>query len=872
MAQNAAIERRYAVMRKAMIHAGCEPIEADVKTGLLDVSPRLRAMFGFSDGVLTASDADLMACMHPDDLPLYQEMQLASAETGEVYDIVIRTILSGGEIRHIKVFALNDQEGGRRFGLLQDVTETILTAQRLQNIIENMPDGFFLHDRHICYLYANAAGKELDRVSNWQDDALRGKSLWEILPELEPQLRIRYEQLLQDGVAISTLIETKGRIRHVHAYRTPDGLGVHVRDMTQEIEAQRTLAESVELSRLANKASRDVLFDWNIPDDTVVWSDAAQERYGYDPKVFPRTLLDWMSIIHPDDRVPMQARTNSVVEAGRQEPRTFEYRIIRSDLLVAHVIERSILLVGADGRPVRCIGTITDVTEMRVEEERLRAIVEVAADAIFEFDPKQEILKFSPGFQTAFGHETMEARSVPSPWRTLVHRDDHDRVMTEFNSFCQSQAPSYRSEFRLLKGDGSVAQVRLRARAVRAEDDKLVRVVGSLDDVSEQYRAEERLKQVERLEALGNLTGGVAHDFNNLLTIMLGNAELLEEDASLTAGSRERAAVILRAAERGAELTAGLLAFSGKQQLEPVALDAAAVLSEANRLLRSMLPADIVLEVLIRDDLWVVLADPAELNAAILNLAINARDAMPNGGKLLIECSNAHLDDADVQTVSPALSGDFLRIAVTDTGTGMTPAVAARIFEPYFTTKPRGVGTGLGLSGVRGFVQQSGGQVTVFTEPNRGTTISIYLPRSFTDLTETPTEPTATIVFGSGEHILVVEDNRLLLPHVRELIEGLGYRVSAATDGNAALAILEANNDIDLLFTDVIMPGGLNGVQLAKLAVASRPGLKVLFTSGYTEDVIVQHGRLDPKVELLSKPYRRHELARKLRKMIDGEK
>jgi PAS domain S-box-containing protein len=533
------------------------------------------------------------------------------------------------------------------------------------------------------------------------------------------------------------------------------------------------------------------------------------------------------------------------------------------------VMQRPVL--AQNGRVTAVVGAIQDITELYHEQERLHAVIDVAADAVYEFDPNRTSTVYSAGIRDTFGHDWVGEQHHATPWELALHPDDRDRIVAEFRAFCAGPDLRWKSVYRVLRGDGRVAHVRDKAVAVRNEAGALLRVIGSIEDVTQQHRSEERLKQTQRLEVIGELTGGIAHDFNNLLTVILGNADLLDADVRLDGGSRDRVSVILRAAERAADLTAGLLSFAGQQPLAPRTLDIGVALAEVRRLLDRTLPANISLQVLTPPGLWLVEADPAHLNAAILNLAVNARDAMPQGGKLLIECSNEHLDETFADSNPDPQAGDFVRIAVTDTGTGIPPDVLNRVFEPFFTTKARGAGTGMGLSMVRGFAEQSGGHAKIQTEPGRGTTVSLYLPCSAAEQADAVVEPVASVLQGNGEHVLVVEDNELLLPHVTQMITTLGYRASAALNADAALAILAKEELIDLLFTDVILPGEINGAKLAKLAQAQRPGLKVLFTSGYTEDAIFHDGRLDPGVQLLSKPYRRHELARKLRQILEGK-
>jgi PAS domain S-box-containing protein len=382
-------------------------------------------------------------------------------------------------------------------------------------------------------------------------------------------------------------------------------------------------------------------------------------------------------------------------------------------------------------------------------------------------------------------------------------------------------------------------------------------------DISERKLLEDRVRHLQRMDAIGQLTGGVAHDFNNLLTVMVGNAELLVESLEDRPELSTSAKMIAQAGSKGAELTKRLLAFARRQPLEPRALNVSRVVTDMQSLLIRTLGEHIELEFVMGAGLWSAMADPSQLEDALLNLAINARDAMMSGGRLTIETGNVWFS-SDYAREHPDLSpGQYVMIAVSDTGCGIPPENMKRLFEPFFTTKPRGQGTGLGLPMVFGFLKQSGGHMTVYSEPGQGTTVKMYLPRT----TEQWVEPVAAEVEstrGGGQTILLVEDDHLVREYARSQLLGLGYNVVCAEDGKRALDILRSDARCDLLFTDVVMPGGLSGRQLADQAKLLRPGLKVLYTSGYTENAIVHHGRLDPGVLLLNKPYRRVELAEKV--------
>lgn len=384
-----------------------------------------------------------------------------------------------------------------------------------------------------------------------------------------------------------------------------------------------------------------------------------------------------------------------------------------------------------------------------------------------------------------------------------------------------------------------------------------------------QAEAEVQLRQSQKLEAVGQLTGGVAHDFNNLLTVILGNAEMLVDELSDQDSLRELAKMTATAAERGSELTSRLLAFSRQQPLQPRVLNVSDQICDGfELLLRRTLPETFTLHIESAESLWLAEIDPSQLESALLNVVLNARDAMPDGGQITIAMDNAVLGD-DFELNDPDFeAGEYITITVTDTGHGMADETLSRVFEPFFTTKDVGSGSGLGLSMVYGFVKQSGGHVRISSEPGHGTSVSLYFPRSQKDDVQGKVGRSPQPISGGTETILVVEDDELVREHVRANLVGLGYKVIEAENGPEAMEILKQKRDIDLLFTDVVLPGGMNGKALADAAKDLQPDLKVLFTSGYTEDTMIHHGRLDLKVDLLSKPYRRIQLAEKLREVL----
>ncbi len=387
-------------------------------------------------------------------------------------------------------------------------------------------------------------------------------------------------------------------------------------------------------------------------------------------------------------------------------------------------------------------------------------------------------------------------------------------------------------------------------------------------EMDERRQAEAALRQAQKMEAIGRLTGGVAHDFNNLLQVISGNLQLLERDAAMDENGRRRLQTAIAAVSRGGKLAAQLLAFARRQPLEPRSVDLSRLVAGMEDLLHRALGETVHTVISAEPGLWPTLVDPAQLENVILNLTVNARDAMAGSGALTIRLENAALDERAAACLPDAVPvGDYVALSVADTGCGMAPEVLERVFEPFFTTKPEGQGTGLGLSMVYGFVRQSGGCVTIDSRVGEGTVVRLLLPRAAVAADGAPDALSGPVVGGS-ETILVVEDDPDVRATVVDLLTDLGYRVLKAPDAQTALSLIESGAPIDLLFTDVVMPGPLRSTELARRAQERVPGLAVLFTSGYTDGAIVHEGRLDPGISLLSKPYNREDLARQLRHML----
>jgi PAS domain S-box-containing protein len=441
------------------------------------------------------------------------------------------------------------------------------------------------------------------------------------------------------------------------------------------------------------------------------------------------------------------------------------------------------------------------------------------------------------------------------------------RLITHYRRVHAGGKPvTTRDEFAQLPGGPRVWESIL--APVPASDGAGDRLIGSVRDITDRVRAEERLRDSQRMEAIGQLTGGVAHDFNNLLQVIRGNLELLQTSVQGDERASARLRNALYGAERAAQLTRQLLAFARRQPLAPKVVNLSRLVSDMADLLRRTLGESIEVETVVAGGLWNTIADPAQVESALLNLALNARDAMPGGGRLTVEITNASLDESYVGAVGELTAGQYVMLAVTDTGEGMSDEVRAHVFEPFFTTKVDGKGTGLGLSMVYGFVKQSHGHIQIYSEPGHGTTVKIYLPRSRQSEDAPPPPPPPSAAPDQSRTILVVEDEETVREAALAMMDELGYRRLEAADAEAALAIVEAGAQVDLVFTDVVMPGPLRTREFAQRLKTLRPDLPVLFTSGYTDNAIIHQGRLDEGVHLISKPYAKADLARRIAQLL----
>ncbi|TVQ34734.1 MAG: hybrid sensor histidine kinase/response regulator [Geminicoccaceae bacterium] len=500
---------------------------------------------------------------------------------------------------------------------------------------------------------------------------------------------------------------------------------------------------------------------------------------------------------------------------------------------------------------------------LRLSEERFRSVVEVSTDAVSDWNVATGEVWWSEGLRRSFGHDPSPMPLGENFWHRHLHPDDRDRITALFEAVRGGDAGSWHATYRFQRADGTYAEVRDVGVILRDGDGRVRRMIGAITDVTEQLDLEGRLRQLQKLEAVGQLTGGVAHDFNNLLTVVLGNSELLRAELEDRPELAEMASMIHEAADRGAALTQRLLAFSRRQALAPKPHDINAIVRGMEGLLRRTIGQAIEIRFALAADAWPAEIDGPQLESAILNLCLNARDAITGSGTLTIETRNAVVEAGSMAADLDLAPGDYVVVAISDSGKGMDSTTLERAFEPFFTTKPVGQGTGLGLSMVFGFVAQSKGQVRLYSEPGVGTTVKLYLPRAAIARAPTDRSESAPLRHAARSGtILLAEDDHLVRQHAVRLLRSLGYGVIEAESGDAALAILEGDIPIDGVLTDVIMPGRSNGKAVAERARALRPGLPVVLSSAFPGTIVFD--TTDETFPLLRKPFTRDELVNKL--------
>jgi PAS domain S-box-containing protein len=719
-------------------------------------------------------------------------------------------------------------------------------------------------------------GKHRWDISTRDGDPERWEKHRHVLLARRPFHDFRYDRIGADGC-----------IHHVSISGVPvhDGSGTFVgyrgigRDLTRQIEAEQELYRAKERAERAEELLQDAID--SIAEGFVIFDSemrlvTCNESYR---KLFSVIGVELVPGLGFADMVRQGLLRGAFTEAiGREEQwvekavrsareGTSEIELMMKDGTCVLVNNRRMRNGGTAGLRIDITALKQAQIALRESEARLDRAQEIAGIGSWELDLATDQYTWSRHLYSILGLPP-QYQPTRANLESSAHPDDHPAVAAWLAALQASQ-PRDPIDFRVMRPDGQVRVLRAEGRPVTNADGVTVRVIGTMQDITERRLIERQLAQAQKMEAIGTLTGGMAHDFNNVLGVIVGNLDLLKRRVGTDDMASELCAEALDAATRAGDLIRRLLAFARRQSLRPERTDVNLLVSDTARLLGRTLGEDIAVTLELDPVLWPVMADPAQLEAALVNLASNARDAMPKGGHLSITTTNIHLDASYTALHPDVAAGDYALIKITDTGSGIPPELIARIFEPFFTTKEPGKGTGLGLSMVYGFVKQSNGHMTVYSEPGLGTTFRLYLPRGDAGKPVLASAPVAAAVTGGHETVLLVEDNEQLRHTASRQLTQLGYRVLQAERADAAFAILGKADSIDLLFTDVVMPGPTDGLDLAHRATWLRPGLKVLLTSGFPDLRGGDRRLAEVPFPLLHKPYRRDELARAVRDALD---
>ncbi|HXE13728.1 MAG TPA: PAS domain-containing protein [Bryobacteraceae bacterium] len=813
--------------------------------------------------------------------------------------------------------------GNRHCALITriDITERVLAEQSLwQQVRRHQALGAELSKERERLMTAQAVAK----IGSWETDVLSLATSWSVEtyrlfevdsktftpshtsflefvhPDDRPNVEDAFQRSLSTRETCSVdhkILLPSGRIKYLtETWRVVTDADGQVKAIgtCQDISERQLSSEMLRESEARLERAQEItgIGSWEIDVQRgqLVLSKQMYIIHGLTPHDDEQLSLKDIEPLISANREKASSWFQRLLAGEKVEP--LEASIHRHDGTTRIVNNEARPLFDKTGKVTKISGTQRDVTDARQADHELRQsqlhlalAQQVASIGSAAIDFRTGKWDWSDETYRIYGVE--RGRFTPSfeGLGALVHPEDRDELLSK-PALARMGITPPPIEYRIKRPDGAERILRREAALVRDDSGEVLGIVGTVQDVTD-LRAAEReknflqaqLRQAQRLEAVGQITGGVAHDFNNLLTVILGNAEVIEKHLAENSALRELAELTRLAAERGADLTRQLLAFSRQQPLDAKPVDIEQLVSGMNKLLKRVLGERVNISTICDPGSWRALIDAPQLENALLNLSVNARDAMPDGGHLTIQAKNVNLDKTYASEEfwlgaepTGTVSGQYVLISVSDTGMGMDETTKLKAFEPFFTTKDVGKGSGLGLSMVYGFVKQSKGHVRILSKPGRGTTVELYLPKADETAVSLEFQYEESPVLGGIEKILVVEDDELVRRQLTSQLKDLGYNVVSANDGVEALDILRKAEHFDMLFTDVVMPRGINGWELADEAAKLRPNLPVLFASGYAESAVAQRGRLDPGFNLLRKPYRRHEIAAKIRAILDQMK
>jgi len=879
-----ASQKRLSIARR---HTGFGLWEWNPKTDKITWSDETFLMMGFDPADGAPDHEAFMLRVHPDDRDRNRRALASALETDNTYNDDYRIVLPDGEVRYLSDHGIVTRDADDEVlyftGICQDVTDEKAAEERLRQTEERLA----VARRHVG-------------MGTWEWDINTGASTWsdetfEIYGfepgAIEPTYAL-YESLLHpDDVAHVhaceqkafdsesgqftaeyRIITTSGELKYLYdggvIFRDDAGQPVAmtgvIQDITDRKLAEQDLRDSENRLALAQRMAHIGSAQRDLSTGIASWSDETYAILGLNPATYDPSTEDFHNLVHPDDRQYFSTYYDAAITD--EKPYSIDFRIVRPNGEIRNIHVQSEPGYDASGHYLFRRATMQDVTERKraeqavVESERLyRSILDNMVDTFYRTDTEGNVVMASRSAEKLLGYTMVEVlgQKLSAFYANPEQRDDFLEKVRESTTGILG----YEAEM-IAKGGRSV-WVSTNARHWTDADGTILGIEGTVRDVTEAHEVSEQLRQAQKMEAVGQLTGGIAHDFNNMLAVVMGNIEIAIEDTDDGSRTNTMLRATLTRTERGAELVKRLLSFSRKQALAPSVVRLDEVVQSMTSMFGQMLGETIRVTTRSVDGLWSCKVDRGEIENALLNLTINARDAMPDGGMITIASGNATLDDEGATALDMA-PGDYSTVTVTDVGTGMTTDVLEHVLEPFYTTKGVGEGSGLGLPMVYGFVKQSGGGMRIETEPGEGTTITLYLPRAGKSVAAPTSDEQKPTEDSSGQTVLVVEDDEEVRVVAVSMISGMGYKFIEAENALQAMQVLAGDDRIDVLFTDVIMPGKIRGPQLAVEAHKMRPGLKVILTTGYNDivDTDVQAAGLE--FGLLRKPYRRAALAKAL--------
>lgn len=748
-----------------------------------------------------------------------------------------------------------------------DVTEQETIGRRFHSIIQTTANAVFDHDlRDDTFWWSEGL-----MTSFGHDPAALAGSTDQWAALVHPDDLPKVQEILAQARKTPDMI-----VRTSYRFRRGDGSYAHIEERARVLtdaagRPQRMIGTLVDVTdramaeqrfRIVAENTSDVVFESDRSEDRLWWSEGFRTTFGHDPETAAHNVAAFMELIHPDDLDRLIA-LNAAWERAPASRFRAEYRLRRADGRYANVEVRSRRVFDSSEGPARVVGALIDITERKAIEERLHLAVKVTSDVIWDMDLVANSIWWSDGLCDKLGIAEAALSSDPQVWRNIIHPDDRDRVTKDFAATVAGSTDLWADEYRLLHADGHFVTVRDTARILRDSAGVAYRAVGAIVDLTQTRQLEAQLARAQRLETVGQLTGGIAHDFNNLLAIVMGSADLLLDRVPPEGESTEMVQMILAAAERGAALTDRLLSFARQRSLSPQVVAPAAVIEALVPMLKRTLGPGIEVQLSLQAPPMATL-DVAQLENALINLCVNARDAMPDGGTLRIGATGVTLAEAEAQRIPDLAAGSYVLVTVEDSGTGMSEATLSHIFEPFFSTKDVGKGTGLGLPMIHGFVRQSGGGIHIDSQLGHGTTVRLYFPAT-QDITATALSPRklqdATPRHG---HILLVDDDELVRVQTRHSLISLNCQVTEAASAHEAIKLLQDGLQVDLILSDIMMPGGMDGRQFAAQLKVSHPDLPVLLTTGYSKGL----SDAPSTPPILFKPYHLEDLRRHLAALL----